>query len=113
MLKFLTSLSFLYAISIIVILLYGMFYYRNFAKARFARRFPVVFLIIGAACFFFLWVNIHATMPLKTFSNLEHHFIRHDGFEVNKRIELGTADTVNYDNNSFNRFGFMRKGGQV
>ena len=90
MLKFLTSLSFLYAISIIVIVLYGMFYYRNFAKARFSRRFPVAFLIIGAACFFFLWVNIHAPIALKTFSNLDHHFIRHDGFEVKKRIELGS-----------------------
>ena len=113
MLKFLTSLSFLYAISIVVLLLYGVFYYRNFAKARFPRRFPVVFLIIGVCCVSFLWVNFHAPMTLKTFSNLDHHFIRHDGFEINKRIELGTADTVNYNNNSFNRFEFVRKDGQV
>ena len=109
MLKFLTSLSFLYAISIIVLLLYGLFYYRNFAKARFPRRFPLVFSIIGVACISFLWVNIHAPMALKTFSNLDHHFIRHDGFEVNKKIELGRTDTVNYDYNSFNRYEFERK----
>ncbi len=113
MLKFLTSLSFLYAISIIVLLVYGIFYYRNFAKARFPRRFPLVFSIIGICCVLFLWINIHAPLALKTFSNLDHHFIRHDGFEVNKGIELGRADTVNYDNNSFSRFEFVRKGDQV
>ncbi len=113
MLKFLTSLSFLYAISIVIIFLYGIFYYRNFAKSRFPRRFPLVFLFIGIACFLFLWINIHAPTSLKTFNNLDHHFIRHDGFEVSKRIELGKADTVNYDHNSFNRFEFVRKDGQV
>ena len=113
MLKFLTSLSFLYAMSIIVLLLYGIYYYRNFSKARFPRRFPLVFSIIGVSCVSFLWVNIHAPMSLQTFSNLDHHFIRHDGFEVNKKIELGRADTANYDNNSFNRFVFVRKESQV
>ena len=113
MLKFLTSLSFLYAISIIVLLVYGFLYYRDFEKARFPRRFPVVFLIISVACFSFLWINIHAPLTLKTFSNLDHHFIRHDGFEVNKKIELGRADTVNYEHNSFNRFEIARRNGQV
>jgi len=98
---------------IIVLFIYGIYYYRNFSKARFPRRFPLVFLIIGVSCVSFLWVNIHAPMSLQTFSNLDHHFIRHDGFEVNKKIELGRADTANYDNNSFNRFVFVRKESQV
>jgi hypothetical protein len=113
MLKFLTSLSFLYAISIIVLLVYGFLYYRDFERTRFRRRFPLVFLIISVACFSFLWINMHAPLSLKTFSNLDHHFISHDGFEVNKKIELGRTDTLNYDNNSFNRFEIERKNGQA
>ena len=113
MLKFFTSLSFLYTISIIVLLLYGFIYYRDFEKGRVRRRFPVIFLFIGVACFSFLWINIHAPLALKTFSNLDHHFIRHDGFDVNKRIELGRADTVNYEHNSFNRFEIDRSNGLV
>ena len=113
MLKFLTSLSFLYAISIIVLLLYGFLYYRDFEKGRFPRRFPVVFLFIAFACFGFLWINIHAPLTLKTFSNLDHHFIRHDGFDVSKKIELGRADTVNYEHNSFNRFEVDRRNDSV
>jgi hypothetical protein len=60
--------------------------------------------MIGVACFSFLYFNIHAPLSLKTFSNLDHHFIRHDGFAVAKSIELGRTDTVNYKGNSFNRF---------
>src|SRR5688572_16688293 len=113
MLKFLTSLSFLYTISIIVLLLYGFLYYRDFEKGRLRRRFPVVFLFIAVACFGFLWINIHAPLSLRTFSNLDHHFIRYDVFEVNKKIELGRSDTVNYEHNSFNRFEFDRRNDSV
>ena len=105
MLKFLTSLTFLYAFTIAVLLLYGFLYYRSFVKNGYQkRRFPVVLLLIAAACFSFLYFNIHAPLQLKTFSNLDHHFIRHDGFMVSKSIELGRSDTVNYKGNSFNRF---------
>ena len=105
MLKFLTSLTFLYAFSISVLLLYGLLYYKSFIKNGYQkRRFPLVFLLIGAACFSFLYFNIHAPLSLKTFSNLDHHFIRHDGFVIAKSIELGRTDTVNYNGNSFNRF---------
>ena len=38
MLKILTSLTFLYALAIIVLLLYGFLYYRNFEKSRYQRR---------------------------------------------------------------------------
>jgi hypothetical protein len=114
MLKILTSLTFLYAVAIIVLLLHGFLYYRNFEKSRYhSNQFPIVFFFISAACFSFLWINIHAPLKLETFSNLDHHFIRHDGFEVVKRIELGGADTANYKNNSFNRFLFAKKNGQV
>ena len=114
MLKILTSLTFLYAVAIIVLLLYSFLYYRNFEKSHYKRsQFPVVFFIINAACVSFLWINIHAPLRLETFSNLDHHFIRHDGFEVVKKIELGGADTTNYKNNSFNRFLFTSQNGQV
>jgi hypothetical protein len=105
MLNFLTSLSFLYALTIAILLIYGFFYYREFARSGYQRkRFPYVFLIISAACFCFLWFNIHASLRLGSFSNLDHHSIRHDGFRVAGQIELGRSDTVNYANHSFNRF---------
>jgi hypothetical protein len=56
------------------------------------------------ACFSFLYFNINAPLKLKTFSNLDHHFIRHDGFRVARTIELGRTDTVNYKGNAFDRF---------
>ena len=114
MLKILASLSFLYAVAIFILLLYGFLYYRNYKKNSVRRRqFPFVFFIIGAACFSFLWINIHPPLQLKTFSNLDHHFIRHDGFEVGKKIELGQSDTANYEHNSFNRFEFVKRNGLV
>jgi hypothetical protein len=114
MLKFITSLSFLYAFAITVMLAYGFIYYRDFTRARlYKRKFPFAFLLVAIACLGFLWINIHAPLKLKTFSNLDHHFIRHDGFAVGQRIELGRADTVNYDNTAFNRFVFEKKNEQV
>ncbi|MBI5856628.1 MAG: hypothetical protein HZB42_03170 [Sphingobacteriales bacterium] len=114
MLKFFTSLPFLYAFTITVMLLYGFLYYRSFVKNRSARRgFPIVFLLISAACFSFLYFNIHAPLSLKTFSNLDHHFIRHDGFSVSGNIELGKTDTVNFKNNPFSRFILSRQDKQV
>jgi hypothetical protein len=114
MLKFLTSLTFLYAIAIAVLLLYGFLYYKSFIKNGYQkRRFPLVFLVIGTACFSFLYFNIHAPLSLKTFSNLDHHFIRHDGFAVARSIELGRNDTVNYNGNSFNRFILSKEKNQI
>ena len=114
MFKILTSLSFLYALAIVVLLIYGYIYYRDFEKSRLQRRrFPVVFLFISAACFFFLWINIHAPLQLKTFSNIDHHFIQHDGFNVTGKIELGRADTANFESNSFNSFVFAKQNGTV
>src|SRR5258706_14247749 len=105
MLKFLTSLTFLYAFSIIVLLLYGLLYYKSFVKNGYQKkRFPLIFWLVSMACFSFLYFNINASLALRTFSNLDHHFIRHDGFRVARTIELGRTDTVNYKSNSFNRF---------
>ncbi|HEV7783368.1 MAG TPA: hypothetical protein VGO58_18965, partial [Chitinophagaceae bacterium] len=114
MLKFLTSLSFLYAFTIGILLIYGLLYYRSFVRNGYQRRrFPFVFLLIGAACFSFLYFNIHAPLSLKTFSNLDHHFIRHDGFRVAGTIELGRTDTVNFKGNAFNRFVLSKQNQQV
>jgi len=114
MLKFLTSLSFLYIFTIGLLLLYGFTYYRNFVKSGYQRkRFPLVFILITAACFSFLYFNIHAPLKLKTFNNLDHHFIRHEGFEVSRSILLGRSDTVNNPDNSFNRFAVNKENNQL
>src|SRR5260221_2283432 len=114
MLKFLTSLTFLYIFTIGLLLLYGVIYYRNFVRSDYQRkRFPFVFMLISAACFSFLYFNIHAPLKLKTFSNLDHHFIRHDGFEVSRNILLGRSDTINNPDNSFNRFAVDKENNQL
>jgi hypothetical protein len=114
MLKFLTSFTFLYAFTIAVLLLYGLLYYRGFIKNGYQkRRFPFVFLLISIGCFSFLYFNINAPLSLKTFSNLDHHFIRHDGFRVSGNIELGRTDTINFKGNSFNSFVLNKQGEQL
>ncbi|MEI9946044.1 MAG: hypothetical protein WDN26_17710 [Chitinophagaceae bacterium] len=114
MLRILTSLSFLYALTIVLLIVYGFVYYRDFTRSRRQRRiFPFVFFIISAACIGFLWINFHAPLKLKTFSNLDHHFIQHDGFSVAGSIELGKSDTVNNGGNPFNRFVFKKENGIV
>lgn len=114
MLKFFTGLSFLYALSIAVLVIYGMIYYRDFARSAWQRKkFPVVFLIISISCLAFLWINIHAPLKLNTFSNLDHHFIRHDGFLVHRDIELGRSDTGNFDNSPYNSFVLSKKNNDV
>ncbi|HKO81380.1 MAG TPA: hypothetical protein VJU78_13335, partial [Chitinophagaceae bacterium] len=114
MFKIITSLSFLYVFTIALLLLYGVVYNRNFKRSCYNRRlFPSIFLIISIACYSFLWINIHAPLKLKTFSNLDHYFIQHDGFEVIKKIELGRSDTINSIESSFNRFVFTKQNGTV
>ncbi|MDP4261497.1 MAG: hypothetical protein Q8941_03090 [Bacteroidota bacterium] len=114
MLRIITSLSFLYAFVITVLLVYGLFYYRDFVRSSWRhKKFPFVFGLISAGCVAFLWVNIHATLKLETFSSPDHHFIRQDGFLIKKNIELGRSDTVNFNGNSFNSFVLTKKNGQV
>ncbi len=114
MLQFLTSLTFLFAFAITVMVWHGIVYYRSFARnGHLKRNFPWVFLSITVACFSFLYWNIHAPLRLQTFSNLDHHFIRHDGFLVDRRIELGKTDTINYPGNAFSRFTLTRENQQL
>jgi hypothetical protein len=114
MLSFLTSLSFLYLIILVLLAIYGLIYYRNFTRNGYQPRlFPWVFTLIGLACFCFLYFNMHPPLRLQTFSNLDHHFIRHDGFQVAGQIELGRSDTVNGRNNSYNSFLIAKKDNKV
>lgn len=114
MLPFFTSLTFLYLLVIAALIVYGIAYYHRFAANRFQhRQFPLVFLIVAAACMGFLYINFHAPLSLKSISNLDHHFIRHDGFRVNGQLELGGSDTTHSKNSSRNQFIFSRKGTAV
>ncbi len=109
MLKFLTSLSFLYLFAILVMLLYGLLYFRGFSRNGYQRRwFPWVFSLVMAACVSFLYLNMHAPLSRESISNLDHHFIRHDGFRVAGSLELGRADTTGEKGNASSRFGFTR-----
>jgi hypothetical protein len=114
MLSFLTSLSFLYLFILVLLALYGAVYYRNFIRnGHQPRLFPWVFTLIGLACFSFLYCNMYAPLRLQTFSNLDHHFIRHDGFDVAGQIELGRSDTINGRNNNYNSFLLAKKGAKL
>lgn len=114
MLQFITSLSFLFAFTAIVMIGYGLVYYRNFVRNGYQRRlFPWVFLLIAAACFSFLWFMFHAPPGLRTYSNLDHHFIRHDGYRVAKQAELGRTDTVNARENPFNSFRIIKENNKI
>ncbi|MBK5270690.1 MAG: hypothetical protein JJE22_06720, partial [Bacteroidia bacterium] len=74
---------------------------------------PFIFIIISVACFSFLYFNIHASLKQQTFSNLDHYFIRHDGFNVTHNIELGRSDTTNHRGNAFNRFVFDKQNDHI
>ncbi len=114
MLKIITSLSFLYALTFLALLWYGIYYYRSLSKpGRRKKIFLPLFVLISIACFSFLWVNMHAPLSLKTFSNLDHYFIQHDGYHVDKKISLGNSDTVNVLNDSYDRFTFTKEKGNV
>jgi hypothetical protein len=114
MLRFLTTLSFLYIVTIVTVLLYGYFYYRSVSRnGRYPRIFPFIFLLIGTACFSFLWFNMHPSLKQKTFSNLDHYFLRHDGFLVSRNIELGKNDTAENSTSACNRFSFSKSGGRL
>lgn len=109
MLSFLTSLSFFYIVCILAIVLYAVTYYKNFAKTRKpARGFLMVFSFIGICCIGFLYIHMHPPARLKTYTNLDHHFIQHNGYEIRKSIELGNADTANFSSYPYNRFVFER-----
>jgi len=52
-------------------------------------------------------------MRLKSFSNLDHHFIRHDGFVLPGKVELGKGDTSEGNNASHNSFIFQKEEDKV
>lgn len=111
MIRFFTSLSFLYGVTIVSLLIYGLFYYRDFVKGRFHhRRFPIFFGVIAFCCLGFLWIQTHAPLALRTYSNLDHHFIRHKGYAITGSFSLGYADTASDPGAAFNNFTFSRKG---
>src|SRR5262245_24711271 len=116
MLRTISSLTFLYAVVIAALLVYGLSYYRAFRRGDVRRkRFPVVISIVAAACLFFLWINFNAPLSLRTFSNIDHQFLRHDGFLVDRSLGLGRSDTATNPLSSYNRFEFAPAagGGQV
>lgn len=114
MLKFLSSLSFLYGLAIVILIVYGVVFYKQFSKSSRQRKFfPIVFGIISIACLAFLWMNFHASLSMRSFSNVDHHFIRHDGFIVHKAIVLGRTDTANFPTTPFNHFILEKVEGKI
>ena len=115
MLKFFTSLSFLYLLAITLIIVAAIYSRKkNAAKqGQYPKPFIWTFSLISLACMGYLWINIHAPLSLKTFSNLDHHFIQHDGFITDNTIELGVSDTTRYPGAIYNRFAFSAKEGRI
>lgn len=107
MLKLFTSLSFLYALTFLLLLWSGITYYSELSKSGKRRNlFAPVFFVICMACGLFLWFNFHSPLKWKAYSNLDHNFIQHDGFRVSGNIELGETDTVHGEHNPFDKFNF-------
>ncbi len=114
MLKIISSLSFMYGMAIAILIVYGFVFYRSFYRNASQRRiFPWVFGLISIVSISFLWININAPLKLRTFSNTDHHFIRHDGFVVSTSIELGRSDSLNFPGASYNSFKLSRDAGMV
>lgn len=103
--RFLSSLTFLYALAGILLVLFAIWQYNDFRRGKYKRsRFLFVFGITAIACLGFLGVHFHAPLSLKTFSNLDHYFIKHDGFRVKRELVLGQTDSANYRKASYNEF---------
>lgn len=105
MIRFFTGMSFLYLFVICLLVWYGIVYYRQFTRNGYQRKmFPWIFLAVTAACMAFLYLNIHPPKKAAAFSNLDHHFIRHDGFRASAPIVLGKTDTVEKKERAYNSF---------
>ena len=92
--RFFTSLSFLYLVTGIGVLLFALFQYRDFKAGRVRRwRFPALLITVALACSAFLWLHFHAPLSLQTYTNADHHFWEHSGYLVKKQLMLGGADT--------------------
>ncbi|MFN4313214.1 MAG: hypothetical protein ACK4E0_02895 [Chitinophagaceae bacterium] len=111
---FITSLSFLYTLTGLAVLWFAFFQYRDFKAGRVRKwRFIALFVTISVACLSFLWIHFHAPLSLRTYSNLEHHFLEHSGFIVKKKMMLGGADTANMASAPYNEFWLEPKGDQL
>ncbi len=105
MIQFFSGLSSLFVVAIILLLLFAGLHYRSFRMGRTDRRsFPVFFLATGFVCVSFLLLHFNPGRWLDTFTNADHHFIRHDGFLLQKTIRLGAADTASNNDLPYNDF---------
>ncbi len=105
MLSFITSLSFLYLLAVVLLVIYGILYYREFARsALIKKRFPWLFALLSVACMSFLWIHFHAPSALGTYTNLDHYFLQQDGYRINRSIELGYGDTSLDRDNATSKF---------
>jgi hypothetical protein len=107
MLKLITSLSFLYALTIIVLMVYGWMYYRDFVRSALHRgRFPQSFSLSAWVALPFL-INIH----VYGFKHSAILIIILSGTMdlLSIKIELGRTDTINFDNNAFNSFSLFQE----
>lgn len=108
-----TSLTLLYGLTLLILIAYSIRYYNNLArKNRFAdkRWFITIFLFISLLCSGFLLVNFFAPLKFKVYSNLDHHFLQHDGYRVHEAIELGNTDTNALNPSPYNSFILSRNG---
>ncbi|MFN8289946.1 MAG: hypothetical protein U0U70_06805 [Chitinophagaceae bacterium] len=114
MIRFFTGITFLYLFVIFILVWYGLVYYRQFSRNGYQRKiFPWIFLVITVACLGFLYFNIHPTGRSAAFTNLDHHFIRHDGFRAAGPVELGKSDTTARKERAYSVFSISKNAGSV
>lgn len=102
---FLASLSFFYLFSTALLLWLAWAQYRDNRNGLWRPwRFRLVWILVLLASMGFLYVHIHAPQRLRTYSNLDHSFLRQDGFLVKKQLRLGGADTSNFSRAAYNEF---------
>lgn len=102
---FLASLSFYYLLATALLLGLAWAQYRDNRLGRQrAWRFRLVWILIVLASLGFLYAHMHAPQSLGTYSNLDHSFLRHDGFVVQKQLRLGGEDTSRFSRARYNAF---------
>ena len=110
---FLASLSFLYLFTALLMGVYGLYYYRNFIRNGYQPRlFPWLFLLLFGVCLSMLWMKFQPLKHSATYSNLDHHFLKHTGYRVNQMVVLGRTDSTNRGRNNYNEFRISKSKGQ-
>ena len=108
------GLTLLYAFGALLLIGYGLYYYKLFNQKGIAPRlFPLIFGLIAAACFAFLWFSFHPPSGSSTFSNLDHHFIRHQGYQVTGKVVLGRSDTTSNHIAPYSAFVIQKENGNI